>query len=68
MPRRYLSFIALAVSILYGAGFAAFDKVPQGYAAIGGGVVALTWIAVGVFGRDDGTGRNRERRRRDREA
>lgn len=63
MPRRYLSFIALAITILYGVSFAAFDDVPQGYAAIGGGVVALAWIAVGVFGRDDGSGRRRDRNR-----
>ena len=52
MDRRYLSFIALAITMLYGASFAVFDETPQGYAAIGGVVVALCWIAVGVFGRD----------------
>lgn len=62
MQRRYLTFIALAVTILYGVSFAAFDNPPQGYAAIGGGVVAVCWIAVGVFGRDDG-GRERDRHR-----
>ncbi|GAB2601281.1 hypothetical protein [Pseudactinotalea suaedae] len=53
MPRTYLSFIALALSILYGAGFAALDPTPNGYAAVGGALVAITWIAVGVFGKDD---------------
>jgi hypothetical protein len=53
MDRRHLSFIALAITMLYGASFAVFDETPQGYAAIGGVVVALSWIAVGVFGRDD---------------
>ncbi len=52
MNRRHLSFIALAITMLYGASFALFDEAPKGYAAIGGVVVALTWIAVGVFGRD----------------
>ncbi len=52
MDRRYLSFIALAITMLYGASFAVFDDTPKGYAAIGGVVVALSWIAVGVFGRD----------------
>ena len=53
MNRRYLSFIALAITILYGAGFAAFDPRPDAYAAVGGAVVALAWIAVGVFGKDE---------------
>lgn len=64
MKRRYLSFIALAITIFYGVGFAAFDETPQGYAAIGGAVVALSWIAVGIFGRDDDSGRRRRRRER----
>lgn len=54
MNRRYLSFVALAITLVYGASFALFeDGAPRGYAAIGGVVVALAWIAVGVFGRDD---------------
>jgi hypothetical protein len=53
MNRRYLSFIALALSMLYGAGFAALDPTPNGYAPLGGVVVALVWISVGVFGKDD---------------
>ena len=52
MDRRHLSFIALAITMLYGASFAVFDETPKGYAAIGGVVVALCWIAVGVFGKD----------------
>jgi hypothetical protein len=53
MNRRYLSFIALAITMFYGVGFALFDTAPDGYAVIGGVVVALSWIAVGVFGKDD---------------
>ena len=52
MDRRYLSFIALAITMLYGASFAVFDETPKGYAPLGGVVVALSWIAVGVFGKD----------------
>ncbi len=53
MNRNVLSFIALAITICYGAGFAAFrGDVPAPYAALGGALVALAWIAVGVFGRD----------------
>jgi hypothetical protein len=53
MSSRILSFVALAVSMLYGAGFAALEPTPRGYAAVGGAVVALSWIAVGTFGKDD---------------
>lgn len=54
MNRRHLAFIALAITMLYGASFALFDGgAPSGYAAIGGVVVALAWISVGVFGRDE---------------
>jgi len=51
MKRQTLAFIALVITILYGAGFAAFDT-SQAYAALGGAIVAISWIAVGVFGRD----------------
>lgn len=54
MERRILAFIALAITLLYGASFALFDPAPRGYAAVGGVVVALAWISVGVFGRDGG--------------
>lgn len=53
MNRRYLAFVALAITMLYGVSFAVVDETPKGYAPIGGVVVALAWIAVGVFGRDD---------------
>ncbi|MFL6078354.1 MAG: hypothetical protein ACJ714_00360 [Ornithinibacter sp.] len=56
MDRRHLSFIALAITMLYGASFAVFDETPKGYAAVGGVVVALAWIAVGVFGKDTHVG------------
>lgn len=52
MNRKHLVFAALAVSLLFGASFALFDPAPKGYAAIGGVVVALCWIAVGMFGHD----------------
>lgn len=53
MNRRTLVFIALAVTMLYGAGFAAFSPVPGGYAAIGGVVIALIWMSVGMFGKPE---------------
>lgn len=59
MNRRHLAFVALAITMLYGASFALFDEVPQGYAAIGGVFVALAWISVGVFGQDE-DGRQRD--------
>lgn len=63
MDRKVLSFIALAVSMIYGVLFAVIDNPGDGYAAIGGVIVALAWISVGVFGRDDDGGRNRNRDR-----
>lgn len=54
MDRKVMTFIALAVSMLYGAGFAVVDNPGGGYAQIGAVVVALGWIAVGMFGRDTG--------------
>ena len=53
MNRQYLAFAALAVSMLYGAGFSVFEETPRGYAPLGGVLVALSWIAVGIFGRDE---------------
>ncbi len=53
MDRKVLVFIALAVSMLYGVGFAVIDNPGGGYAAAGGVVVALAWIAVGLLGRDN---------------
>lgn len=55
MSRRTLAFIALAISMLYGAGFAAFRPAPAAYATIGGVIVALAWISVGMFGKEDPT-------------
>lgn len=51
MSRKTLAFIALAATMLYGAGFAVFSPVPGAYAAIGGVVVALIWMSVGMFGK-----------------
>ena len=62
MERRYLIFAALAISILYGVGFAAFDPAPQAYPALGGGIIAIAWIAVGLLGRDGEDGAERDRR------
>ena len=50
MNRQTLIFIALAVTIFYGLGFAAFDT-GRAYAVLGAGLVTLSWIAVGTFGR-----------------
>ncbi|MBD2763170.1 hypothetical protein IEE91_11750 [Kocuria sp. cx-455] len=58
MKRQTLAFFALVITILYGAGFAAFDT-SQAYAALGGALVAISWIAVGVFGRDTPRGSRR---------
>ncbi len=57
MNRRVLTFIALAVSMLFGAGFVFFRDV-TGYAVVGGVIVALMWIAVGMFGRADDDSRS----------
>ena len=46
MERQHLVFLALAISMLYGVGFTVVDESGDGYAAIGGVVVALAWIAV----------------------
>ena len=54
MDRRTLSFIALVCSMLYGVGFVFIgDGARDGYAVVGGVVVAIAWIAVGRFGRSD---------------
>lgn len=66
MNRRYLSFIALAASMLFGVSFVVLDDKPKGYAAVGGVIVALLWTSVGVFGKDDDgnpVGRDRDRDR-----
>lgn len=52
MKRQTLVFIALAITILYGVSFAAFDT-SQAFVSLGAAVVAISWIAVGVFGRED---------------
>lgn len=52
MDRRLLSFLAIAISIAYGLGFALFDEAPTGYAVVGAGLVAISWLAVGMLGRD----------------
>lgn len=53
MERKHLAFIALVISMLYGVGFAVIgDGARQTYAVIGAVIVAIAWIAVGVFARD----------------
>ena len=47
-----LIFLALAISMLYGAGFSVVDDPSGGYAQIGAVVVGLSWIGVGMLGRD----------------
>lgn len=51
MERRTLFFIALALTMVYGLLFVVVDNMPRTYTVIGAVVVALTWIAVGTFGR-----------------
>ncbi|WP_409484633.1 hypothetical protein [Arsenicicoccus dermatophilus] len=63
MDTETLSFLALAVTMLYGVGFTAIHA--DGYAAIGGVVVALMWMAAGTFGQH-GRRRERDLRRRER--
>lgn len=54
MNRKYLSFIALVISILYGVGFAVIGEDNRTtYAAIGAALVAIAWISVGMLGRDE---------------
>lgn len=53
VDRKTLSFVALVITILYGAGFAVFDESRSTYAVIGGAVVSIAWIAVGYFGKPD---------------
>ena len=52
MNRRVLSFVALAITLLYGIGFAVIDTNTP-YAVVGGVVVALSWVAVGMLGREE---------------
>ena len=52
ISRKNLSFVAIVLSMLYGVGFAVIDD-KQTYAVIGGVIVAIAWIAVGMFGGDE---------------
>ena len=54
MHRNALAFLALAVTMIYGVGFALFDTPSQAYAVGGALLVALCWIAVGALGRHHG--------------
>lgn len=51
MDRKVLSFIALAITMLYGVAVGVLDQ-RETVAPIGAVVVALAWIAVGMFGKD----------------
>ncbi|MBC9957042.1 hypothetical protein [Yimella sp. cx-51] len=53
MDRKILAFIALAITMLYGVGVGVLEGQRDVLAPVGGVVVALAWIAVGVFGKDD---------------
>lgn len=56
MDTKTLSFIAIAVSMIFGVGFTIVsDSARPMYAVIGGVIVALCWIAVGMFGRGGGS-------------
>ena len=51
MNRNALVFIALAITVVYGAGYAVFGQnVPGFYPMLGGPIIGLAWIAVGLFG------------------
>lgn len=58
MERKTFVFIALAITIFYGVLAGVLQN--GAFSAIGAAVVALSWIAVGVFGNN---GRNRDGRR-----
>ncbi|WP_374929692.1 hypothetical protein [Kytococcus sedentarius] len=51
MNRQLLLFLALAITIIYGVGFAVIDERGT-YATVGAIVVALSWIAVGMLGKN----------------
>lgn len=51
MDRRVLVFVALAITLLYGVTVGVLDS-PRVFAPVGGVVVALSWVAVGMFGRE----------------
>lgn len=65
MKRQTLAFIALAITIFYGVGFAAFDT-GRAYAVLGAALVTVSWIAVGVFGQDGARGARTPAERRPR--
>ena len=57
--RKTLAFIALVITILYGAGFAVVpDDGRSVYASLGAALVAIAWIAVGMLGRDEDASRD----------
>lgn len=53
MDRRILTFIALAISIVYGGTVALVEDNRQTIAIAGGIVVALAWVAVAMLGERD---------------
>ena len=53
MNRHTLAYIALVITILYGAGFALVgDGSRNVYAALGAAIVTIVWISVGMLGQD----------------
>ncbi|WP_018157106.1 hypothetical protein [Demetria terragena] len=52
MDRKILQFIALVVTLIFGAVVALVDENRQTIAIAGGMVVALAWVVVGTFGKD----------------
>lgn len=52
MDRRTLTFIALAVTIMYGVTVGVSGDAREVVAPLGAGIVAIMWIAVGMLGRD----------------
>lgn len=53
MDRKILTFITLALSMLYGISVGVFADARGWLAPLGAVVVALAWIAVGMFGKSD---------------
>lgn len=53
MDRQKLAYLALVVTIIYGGLFAVIgEDIRTSYAVIGAIVVAISWITVGMLGKD----------------
>ncbi|QDO87238.1 hypothetical protein FNH13_01920 [Ornithinimicrobium ciconiae] len=54
MDRQKLAYLALVVTIIYGGLFAVIgDGARTTYAVIGAIIVAISWVSVGMLGRDE---------------